>query len=86
MWHTGQVCILSNVNLFLCFTEESYCARLTHEEYSKQKAAATNEGLRNMIDAILDDTKIPLKEKKLRLKQFQKFHPQICAQYFPDIV
>jgi len=39
-----------------------------------------------MINSILDNTSIPLKEKKQRLRQFQKHHPNLYAQHFAEII
>jgi len=39
-----------------------------------------------MINTIIDNPKIALKEKKNRLRQFRKYHPHIYAKNFSGMV
>ncbi|XP_013395436.1 DEP domain-containing protein 7 [Lingula anatina] len=63
----------------------TYCDRVTQEEYKKQMEDYTEQCLRKIMDGILDDTSISLKEKKSRVKQFQRHHPYIFNKFFSDL-
>ncbi|BFZ09926.1 hypothetical protein BsWGS_12965 [Bradybaena similaris] len=66
--------------------ESSYCDRVSKEEYVKQSKDCTEESLVNLMNTVLDDTNISLKEKKHRLKQFQKSYPQLYERNFDGML
>ncbi|XP_074656145.1 DEP domain-containing protein 7-like isoform X2 [Tubulanus polymorphus] len=66
--------------------EHTYCDRVTSEEFHRQTAQQTEHALKDLLNSILDDTNISLKEKKHKFKQFQKHHPTIVQKYFSDYV
>ena len=68
------------------FSVPSYCTRVSEDEFRKQQSEGTEAALVDLINKILDDTHIPLKEKKHRLKQLQKHHPEIYTKYFSDML
>ncbi|XP_048771485.2 DEP domain-containing protein 7-like [Ostrea edulis] len=62
--------------------DNAYCSQVTSDEYQKQAAECTNSALVIMMNGILDDTHFTLKEKKQRLRQFQKCHPDLYIKNF----
>ena len=67
-------------------SDTAYCDRVSREEYARQSKDCTQEGLVAMMNDLLDDTKVTLKEKKQRLKQFQKCYPTLYEEHFPGMV
>ncbi|CAH1798476.1 unnamed protein product [Owenia fusiformis] len=64
----------------------AYCERVTMEQYKEQQENYTNEAICDLINTVLDDTKIPLKEKRERLKLLKKNHPEIYNENFAGMV
>ncbi|XP_061195653.1 DEP domain-containing protein 7-like [Saccostrea echinata] len=62
--------------------DNAYCSQVTTDEYQKQATECTNTALVSMMNGILDNTNFTLKEKKQRLRQFQKCHPELYAKHF----
>lgn len=62
----------------------SLCKRVSVFEYNEQKGQCTNQQLEHLINQILDDLTMSLKEKKTLLKNIQKHHPEVFLQQFPD--
>lgn len=63
-----------------------FCETVTVEKFEVQDHANTIEAVRQLMNFIIDDTKIPLKEKKQKLKMLQKSHPEIYCQHFSDML
>lgn len=55
-------------------------------EYQKQAEDCTTQGLINMMNTVIDNPKMALKEKKQRLRQFRKHHPNIYSKHFTGMV
>jgi hypothetical protein len=72
--------------LFCFVLDTAYCDRLSKEEYARQGKDCTKDALLTMINSILDDTKVTLKQKKQRLKQFQKCYPTLYEEHFSDML
>lgn len=66
--------------------DSTFCSRVTQEEYQKQSEDGTKEALIEMMNSVLDDTQVPLKEKKQRLKCFQKIYPALYEKYFQGLI
>ena len=63
----------------------AYCKQVSAEEYQSQAEHCTNKALVDMMNGIVDNTSMSLKEKKQRLKQFQKCYPQLYAKHFSEM-
>ncbi|KAL8606786.1 hypothetical protein ACOMHN_049615 [Nucella lapillus] len=63
-----------------------FSQRVSREEYARQARDCTQEGLIAMVNGILDNTKMTLKEKKQRLKQFQKCYPTLYDEHFSTML
>jgi len=64
------------------FTEKTFCQRVTSDEFTKQKVDSTKSALVAMMEAITDDTKMPLKKKKKLIEQFKLHHSELFAKHF----
>lgn len=74
--------ILTDLMFLIFFLDNAYCSQVTTDEYQKQATECTNSALVSMMNGILDNTNFTLKEKKQRLRQFQKCHPDLYAKNF----
>ena len=52
-------------------------------ESSKEQ---TTKALVDLINNMIDDPKISLKQKKLKLRALQRIHPEVYDKYFSDII
>ncbi|KAK7503281.1 hypothetical protein BaRGS_00005546 [Batillaria attramentaria] len=66
--------------------DTTFCDRVSREEYQRQARDCTQDALISLMNNVLDDTKVPLKEKKHRLKQFQKCYPTLYEEHFSGMV
>lgn len=62
-----------------------FCEKVNVNEYEDRIKNCTEESLVILINQVLDDTKMSLKEKKRRLKEFKKVHQDIFKKYFPQM-
>ncbi|XP_013083468.2 DEP domain-containing protein 7-like [Biomphalaria glabrata] len=66
--------------------EASFCNRVSAEEYKRQSKDCTELSLIELMNSVLDDTSISLKDKKHRLKQFQKSYPDLFERNFEGML
>ncbi|GFS16177.1 DEP domain-containing protein 7 [Elysia marginata] len=66
--------------------ELSFCDRVSKEEFDRQSKNCTQSSLIDLMNSVLDDTSMSLKEKKNRLKQFQKSYPQLYEENFDGML
>ncbi|PVD28776.1 hypothetical protein C0Q70_11371 [Pomacea canaliculata] len=66
--------------------DTTFCDRVSKEEFDRQARDCTQEALVNLMNNILDDTKLTLKEKKQKLKHFQKCYPTLYERHFSGMV
>ncbi|XP_052775125.1 DEP domain-containing protein 1B-like isoform X2 [Mya arenaria] len=60
-----------------------YCQQVSIAEYENQRLTASQQALATLLEEIINNTCMAAKEKKKRLKQFQKMHPEIYMRRFP---
>ncbi|XP_013921449.1 PREDICTED: DEP domain-containing protein 1A [Thamnophis sirtalis] len=65
------------------FPSYSYCMRITSQEFDEQKISVSQAAVAELLENIIKDRKLSLKEKKKKLKQFQKEYPEIYRSRFP---
>ncbi|XP_062974121.1 DEP domain-containing protein 1A [Elgaria multicarinata webbii] len=65
------------------FPTYSYCKRITSQEFDEQKIYTSQAAVAELLENIIKDRKLSLKDKKKKLKQFQKEYPQIYRNRFP---
>ena len=66
--------------------EKTFCKRLTNKEYSNSSKEQTTKALVDLINHIIDDPQISLKQKKLKLKALKRIHPEIYEEHFADCI
>lgn len=66
--------------------EMVYCEQITELEFEHQREDATETALVELMNSIIDDTNIPLKDKKQWLKKLQRCHPDVFSRNFCDML
>ena len=64
--------------------EKLYCKQLSSNEFEETSKEETSRALVELINHIIDDPQISLKQKKLKLKALQRIHPEIYEKHFAD--
>ena len=73
------------INPLSVVTEVTFCSRVSEDEYKKQTTDFTQTAIVDLMNAIIDNTRLSLKDKKHRLKQFQKTYPDLYNDRFSDM-
>ncbi|XP_038047024.1 DEP domain-containing protein 7-like [Patiria miniata] len=60
-------------------SRDSCCIRVTPQQYHQQRTLGTDAALRELTNAIIDDVKIPLKDKRQHLHDLKKHHPKVAT-------
>ncbi|XP_070448422.1 DEP domain-containing protein 1A isoform X1 [Equus przewalskii] len=61
----------------------SYCKQISAQEFDEQKVSTSQAALAELLENIIKNKSLPLKEKRKKLKQFQKEYPLIYQKRFP---
>ncbi|KFP90672.1 DEP domain-containing protein 1A, partial [Apaloderma vittatum] len=61
----------------------SYCKQITPEEFEEQKVSTSQAAVAELLENIIKDKSLSVKDKKKKLKQFQKEYPLIYQNRFP---
>nr|XP_002715538.1 DEP domain-containing protein 1A [Oryctolagus cuniculus]XP_008263300.1 DEP domain-containing protein 1A isoform X3 [Oryctolagus cuniculus] len=61
----------------------SYCKQISTQEFDEQKVSTSQAAIAELLENIIKDKSLPLKEKRKKLKQFQKEYPIIYQKRFP---
>ncbi|XP_075413404.1 DEP domain-containing protein 1A isoform X3 [Tenrec ecaudatus] len=61
----------------------SYCKQISAEEFDEQKISTSQAAIAELLENIIKNNSLPLKEKRKKLKQFQKEYPLIYQKRFP---
>ncbi|XP_027729786.1 DEP domain-containing protein 1A isoform X2 [Vombatus ursinus] len=61
----------------------SYCKQISTQEFDEQKISTSQVAIAELLENIIKDKSLSLKEKKKKLKQFQKEYPAIYQKRFP---
>ena len=67
------------------FLEKLYCKKMTNKEFNEKSKEETTKALVDLINHIIDDPQISLKQKKLKLRALQRIHPEIYEKHFSDL-
>ncbi|NWW78772.1 DEP1A protein, partial [Climacteris rufus] len=62
----------------------SYCKQITPQEFEEQKVSTSKAAVAELLENIIKDKNLSVKDKKKKLKQFQKEYPQIYRSRFPS--
>ncbi|KAJ8395622.1 hypothetical protein AAFF_G00031030 [Aldrovandia affinis] len=61
----------------------SYCRQISKEEFEEQRASSSQGPMVELLEGIIGDKDLSVKDKKKKLKQFQKSYPEIYRRRFP---
>ncbi|XP_071421412.1 DEP domain-containing protein 1A isoform X3 [Pithys albifrons albifrons] len=61
----------------------SYCKQITPQEFEEQKVSTSQAAMAELLENIIKDKNLSVKDKKKKLKQFQREYPQIYQRRFP---
>ncbi|NXY80850.1 DEP1A protein, partial [Alcedo cyanopectus] len=61
----------------------SYCRQITPQEFEEQKVSTSQAAVTELLENIIKDKNLSVKDKKKKLKQFQKEYPFIYQKRFP---
>uniref|UniRef100_F6WM34 DEP domain containing 1 n=1 Tax=Monodelphis domestica TaxID=13616 RepID=F6WM34_MONDO len=61
----------------------SYCRRISAQEFDEQKVSTSQAAIAELLENIIKDRSLALKDKRKKLKQFQKEYPAIYQSRFP---
>lgn len=61
-----------------------YCQQVSVPEFENQSKSISQTALEELLERILADKKMSSKDKKKRLKQFERTYPDIFASRFPS--
>ena len=71
-------------NLIFLISEKLYCKRITTQEFKENSKDETCKALVDLINHIIDDPQVSLKQKKLKLKALQRIHPEVYEKHFAN--
>ncbi|XP_048354590.1 DEP domain-containing protein 1A isoform X2 [Sphaerodactylus townsendi] len=78
---TQKACL--GKDLSAVFPTYSYCKRITTREFDEQKVSTSQAAVAELLESIIKDRNLSFKDKKKKLKRFQKEYPQIYQRRFP---
>ncbi|KAM6994166.1 DEP domain-containing protein 1B-like [Tautogolabrus adspersus] len=61
----------------------AFCKQISRVESEEQKVIGTQTPLQELLEGLIADKELPAKDKKKRLKQFQKSYPEVYHHRFP---
>ncbi|KAI1891964.1 hypothetical protein AGOR_G00149130, partial [Albula goreensis] len=61
----------------------SFCRQISPQEFEQQRLSVSQAAITDLLESLIKDKSLSVKEKKKRLKQFQKQYPDIYTRRFP---
>ncbi|KAM8846364.1 DEP domain-containing protein 1B-like isoform 1-T1 [Synchiropus picturatus] len=61
----------------------AFCKQISRLESEESKVIGTQTPLQELLEGLIADEELPAKDKRKRLKQFQKSYPEIYQKRFP---
>ncbi|KTF86730.1 hypothetical protein cypCar_00019507 [Cyprinus carpio] len=61
----------------------SFCRQISTQEFDEQKLSVSQTALADLLESLIKDKAMSVKEKKKKLKLFQKEYPDIYLRRFP---
>uniref|UniRef100_A0A3P8Y8F7 DEP domain-containing protein n=1 Tax=Esox lucius TaxID=8010 RepID=A0A3P8Y8F7_ESOLU len=61
----------------------SYCRQVSTKEFEEQKMTVSQAAIADLLENLVKDKNMSVKDRKKKLKQFQKLYPNIYARRFP---
>ncbi|MED6261037.1 hypothetical protein ATANTOWER_000061 [Ataeniobius toweri] len=62
----------------------AFCKQISGAEFEQQKAESSQKAMEELLEILLTDQKIDEKDRRKKLKQFQKQYPDIYRRRFPS--
>ncbi|XP_018582326.1 DEP domain-containing protein 1A isoform X2 [Scleropages formosus] len=60
----------------------SFCRQISPQEFEEQKLSVSQAAIAELLESLIKDRTLSVKEKKKKLKQFQKEYPDIYSRRF----
>ncbi|XP_071799875.1 DEP domain-containing protein 1A-like [Asterias amurensis] len=79
----GQIQYLTGEENKKPTTAPSYCQKMSVPEYEAQKLSHSQKAITDLLEVIISDHNMTSKDKKKKLKQFQKTYPEIYGRRLP---
>ncbi|XP_067845817.1 DEP domain-containing protein 1B-like isoform X3 [Heptranchias perlo] len=61
----------------------TFCQQISTKEFEEQKVSVSQVAIAELLENIVEDKKLSIKDKRKKLKQFQKEYPEIYQNRFP---
>lgn len=61
----------------------SFCRQISTEEFEEQKLSVSQAAIADLLESLVKDKNMSVKDKKKKLKQFQRQYTDIYARRFP---
>lgn len=61
----------------------AFCKQIRRVESEEQKVIGTQTPLQELLEGLIADKELPAKDKRKRLKQFQRLYPEVYHSRFP---
>ncbi|KAI7793598.1 DEP domain-containing protein 1B [Triplophysa rosa] len=62
---------------------QSFCRQISREQFEQQRVSGSQGAIVELLENIIQDKNMSIKDKKKKLKQFQRSHPDIYRRRFP---
>ncbi|KAM6963137.1 DEP domain-containing protein 1A [Aplochiton taeniatus] len=62
----------------------AFCRQISSKEFEEQRVSASQRAMADLLEVILTDSRLADKERRKKLKQFQKQYPDIYSHRFPS--
>ncbi|KAG8546204.1 hypothetical protein GDO81_019563 [Engystomops pustulosus] len=60
-----------------------FCKQISAQEFEEQKVVTSQAAIMELLEGIVKDKNLSMKDKKKKLKQFQREYPEIYRSRFP---
>ncbi|KAM9529886.1 DEP domain-containing protein 1A-like isoform 1-T1 [Salvelinus alpinus] len=61
----------------------SFCRRISTKEFEEQKLSLSQAAIADLLESLVKDKNMSMKDRKKKLKQFQRQYPDIYSCHFP---
>ncbi|XP_078075505.1 DEP domain-containing protein 1A-like isoform X1 [Mustelus asterias] len=61
----------------------AFCQQISTKEFEEQRVSVSQAAIAELLENIVEDKKLSVKDKRKKLKQFQKEYPEIYQNRFP---
>uniref|UniRef100_A0A673ZJB0 DEP domain containing 1a n=1 Tax=Salmo trutta TaxID=8032 RepID=A0A673ZJB0_SALTR len=61
----------------------SFCRRISTKEFEEQKLSLSQAAIADLLESLVKDENMSMKDRKKKLKQFQRQYPDIYSCHFP---